>query len=51
MKAVNLIPAEQRGGASVGVGRSQGAAGRLLSRDLDRTHVGSRVASNSRAAE
>jgi biopolymer transport protein ExbB len=33
------------------VGRSQGAAGRLLSRDLDRTHVGSRVASNSRAAE
>jgi biopolymer transport protein ExbB len=33
------------------VGRSQGVAGRLLSRDLDRTHVGSRVASNSRAAE
>jgi biopolymer transport protein ExbB len=33
------------------VGRSQGAAGRLLSRDLDRTHVGSPRASNSRAAE
>ena len=30
------------------VGRSSGAAGRLLSRDLDRTHVGS---SHSRAAE
>jgi biopolymer transport protein ExbB len=33
------------------VGRSQGAAGRLLSRDLDRTHVGSLAASKSRAAE
>jgi biopolymer transport protein ExbB len=33
------------------VGRSSGAAGRLLSRDLDRTHVGSLAASNSRAAE
>jgi biopolymer transport protein ExbB len=31
------------------VGRSSGAAGRLLSRDLDRTHVG--AASKSRAAE
>ena len=30
MKAVNLIPAEQRGGASVGVGRSQGAAYAVL---------------------
>jgi biopolymer transport protein ExbB len=33
------------------VGRSQGAAGRLLSRDLDRTHVGSLAPSKSRAAE
>ena len=33
------------------VGRSSGAAGRLLSRDLDRTHVGSIRAANSRAAE
>jgi biopolymer transport protein ExbB len=34
------------------VGRASGAAGRLLSRDLDRTHVGSLVVSkNSRAAE
>jgi biopolymer transport protein ExbB len=33
------------------VGRSSGAAGRLLSRDLDRTHVGSLAASKSRAAE
>lgn len=32
------------------VGRSSGAAGRLLSRDLDRTHVGS-LGTNSRAAE
>jgi Tfp pilus assembly protein PilN len=30
MRAVNLIPAEQRGGAPVGVGRSQGAAYALL---------------------
>jgi biopolymer transport protein ExbB len=33
------------------VGRSSGAAGRLLSRDLDRTHVSSIRAANSRAAE
>jgi biopolymer transport protein ExbB len=37
------------------VGRSSGAAGRLLSRDLDRTHVSSRIGSlggnSSRAAE
>jgi biopolymer transport protein ExbB len=33
------------------VGRSSGAAGRLLSRDLDRTHVSSVGASRSRAAE
>jgi biopolymer transport protein ExbB len=33
------------------VGRSSGAAGRLLSRDLDRTHVGALTASKSRAAE
>jgi biopolymer transport protein ExbB len=33
------------------VGRSSGAAGRLLSRDLDRTHVSSPGASHSRAAE
>jgi biopolymer transport protein ExbB len=33
------------------VSRSSGAAGRLLSRDLDRTHVGSSRAANSRAAE
>jgi biopolymer transport protein ExbB len=33
------------------VGRSSGAAGRLLSRDLDRTHVGSIRAASSRAAE
>jgi biopolymer transport protein ExbB len=33
------------------VGRSQGAAGRLLSRDLDRTHVSSPRPANSRAAE
>jgi len=33
------------------VGRSSGAAGRLLSRDLDRTYVGSPAASKSRAAE
>ena len=33
------------------VSRSSGAAGRLLSRDLDRTHVGSPRAANSRAAE
>ena len=33
------------------VGRSSGAAGRLLSRDLDRTHVSSLGATNSRAAE
>ena len=30
MRAVNLIPAEQRGGASVGAGRSQGAAYAIL---------------------
>ena len=30
MRAVNLIPAEQRGGASVGAGRSQGAAYAVL---------------------
>jgi biopolymer transport protein ExbB len=33
------------------VGRSSGAAGRLLSRDLDRTHVSSLRDKNSRAAE
>jgi biopolymer transport protein ExbB len=33
------------------VGRSSGAAGRLLSRDLDRTHVGSLGGTHSRAAE
>jgi biopolymer transport protein ExbB len=33
------------------VGRSSGAAGRLLSRDLDRTHVGSLGSTHSRAAE
>ncbi len=33
------------------VGRSSGAAGRLLSRDLDRTHVSSLGGTNSRAAE
>jgi biopolymer transport protein ExbB len=33
------------------VGRSSGAAGRLLSRDLDRTHVGSLSGTHSRAAE
>ncbi|MGB9114076.1 MAG: tonB-system energizer ExbB [Bradyrhizobium sp.] len=33
------------------VGRSSGAAGRLLSRDLDRTHVSSPGGKNSRAAE
>jgi biopolymer transport protein ExbB len=33
------------------VGRSSGAAGRLLSRDLDRTHVSSLGRVNSRAAE
>jgi biopolymer transport protein ExbB len=33
------------------VGRSSGAAGRLLSRDLDRTHVGSLGGTKSRAAE
>jgi biopolymer transport protein ExbB len=33
------------------VGRSSGAAGRLLSRDLDRTHVSSLRPANSRAAE
>jgi biopolymer transport protein ExbB len=33
------------------VSRSSGAAGRLLSRDLDRTHVGPPRAANSRAAE
>jgi biopolymer transport protein ExbB len=33
------------------VGRSSGAAGRLLSRDLDRTHVSSIRAANARAAE
>jgi biopolymer transport protein ExbB len=33
------------------VGRSQGAAGRLLSRDLDRTHVSSPRPVTSRAAE
>jgi biopolymer transport protein ExbB len=33
------------------VGRSSGAAGRLLSRDLDRTHVGSLDGVHSRAAE
>ena len=33
------------------VGRSSGAAGRLLSRDLDRTHVSSLGGANSRAAE
>jgi len=33
------------------VGRSSGAAGRLLSRDLDRTHVSSPRPANSRAAE
>jgi biopolymer transport protein ExbB len=33
------------------VGRSSGAAGRLLSRDLDRTHVSLSVGKNSRAAE
>jgi biopolymer transport protein ExbB len=33
------------------VGRSSGAAARLLSRDLDRTHVSSIRAANSRAAE
>jgi biopolymer transport protein ExbB len=32
------------------VGRSSGAAGRLLSRDLDRTHAGSSVGPHSRAA-
>jgi biopolymer transport protein ExbB len=33
------------------VGRSSGAAGRLLSRDLDRTHASSLVGPDSRAAE
>jgi biopolymer transport protein ExbB len=33
------------------VGRSSGAAGRLLSRDLDRTHVGALGGTHSRAAE
>jgi biopolymer transport protein ExbB len=33
------------------VGRSSGAAGRLLSRDLDRTHVSSSGGTRSRAAE
>jgi biopolymer transport protein ExbB len=33
------------------VGRSSGAAGRLLSRDLDRTHISSPGATRSRAAE
>ena len=33
------------------VGRSSGAAGRLLSRDLDRTHVSSQGGAHSRAAE
>ena len=33
------------------VGRASGAAGRLLSRDLDRTHVGSVGGAHSRAAE
>jgi biopolymer transport protein ExbB len=33
------------------VGRSSGAAGRLLSRDLDRTHVSSPGTAHSRAAE
>jgi biopolymer transport protein ExbB len=33
------------------VGRSSGAAGRLLSRDLDRTHISSLGSSHSRAAE
>jgi biopolymer transport protein ExbB len=33
------------------VGRSSGAAGRLLSRDLDRTHISSPGVSHSRAAE
>jgi biopolymer transport protein ExbB len=33
------------------VGRSSGAAARLLSRDLDRTHVGALGGSHSRAAE
>lgn len=33
------------------VGRSSGAAGRLLSRDLDRTHVSSAAAVRARAAE
>jgi biopolymer transport protein ExbB len=33
------------------VGRSSGAAGRLLSRDLDRTHVSSSGGTHSRAAE
>jgi biopolymer transport protein ExbB len=33
------------------VGRSSGAAGRLLSRDLDRTHISSPGSSRSRAAE
>jgi biopolymer transport protein ExbB len=33
------------------VGRSSGAAGRLLSRDLDRTHVSSLGSTKSRAAE
>jgi biopolymer transport protein ExbB len=32
------------------VGRASGAAGRLLSRDLDRTHVSSVDGSHSRAA-
>src|SRR6202161_4034203 len=33
------------------VGRSSGAAGRLLSRDLDRTHISSPGSTHSRAAE
>ncbi len=33
------------------VSRSSGAAGRLLSRDLDRTHVSSASGAHSRAAE
>jgi biopolymer transport protein ExbB len=33
------------------VGRSSGAAGRLLSRDLDRTHISSAGSARSRAAE
>jgi biopolymer transport protein ExbB len=33
------------------VSRASGAAGRLLSRDLDRTHVSSRTGTHSRAAE